>query len=213
MNFLLVRLLWFVTLAALVLSFQIEVLESIEPAEIPASVRESVRLQTIPASAVITAVPALPPGECERVEWTERVLLRLEKAEKKEIDPWLRDDIRIAWITTRWSQNGVPDWSLHADQTPYAAATWQVLHCAPSEVWPRIVAARKTKLGSEYSRWYDANDNPQKGANVIPEAAVVSARARRASDGTGVGPNPQKKPCVGVGLPPKSESGRKQALL
>src|SRR5437899_11989966 len=46
-----------------------------------------------------TTYAALPPGSTASVELTERVLARLEKAERKESDPWLRDDIRIAWIT------------------------------------------------------------------------------------------------------------------
>jgi hypothetical protein len=90
-------------------------------------------------------------------DWTERVLDYLKKAEAKEIDPWLRDDIRIAWITTHWSQRGVPEWSWHRDQPPYVAATWQVLHCPPDEVWPRIVARRQAMLGAEYADFFPAD--------------------------------------------------------
>lgn len=181
MNFLLVRLvLWLITLAVFPIpvalvpySFQVEVLGSIQPAGIPPSVTESASLQTLHAFPVITAVPALPPGECERVEWTERVLVYLEQAEKKEIDPWLRDDYRIAWITTKWSQHGVPDWAWHRNSPPYTAATYQVLNCLPDEVWPRIVAKRKEKLGSEYARFYDAGDNR------LPEVAPVMVAGKK----------------------------------
>ena len=89
----------------------------------------------------------------------ERVLVYLEKAETKETDPWLRDDIRIAWITVLWSRDGVPDWSLHCDTSPHTAATWQVLHCHPDQVWPRIVARRELQLGPEYSNLYDSDGN------------------------------------------------------
>jgi hypothetical protein len=159
MNFLLVRLvLWFVTLAVFPVpvtlvprSFEVEVLQRI-------------------------TLAALPPSlESERtsVELTERVLVHLEKAENQEIDPWLRDDIRIAWITAKWSQHGVPDWSLHGDQAPYVAATWQVLHCHPDQVWPRLVAQRKEKLGLRYEQVWGEGSPPRK--------PVESVRLRAAS--------------------------------
>jgi hypothetical protein len=56
-----------------------------------------------------TFAAALPSESEQQVNRTENVLLYLEKAEKKEIDPWLRDDYRIAWITAKWAQYGVPD--------------------------------------------------------------------------------------------------------
>lgn len=96
-------------------------------------------------------LPAALPQEPERVNLTERVLTHLEKAEKKEIDPWYRDDIRIAWITTLWAQNGVPDWSFHRQSPPHVAATYQVLGCHPDQVWARILAQRQAKLGDLYS--------------------------------------------------------------
>ena len=148
MNFLLVRLLvWFISLAvfpipATVLSrsFQLEVLQRIT-------------LDALPQER------ALVETEQER---TERVLAYLEQAGKKEIDPWLRDDIRIAWITAKWSQHGVPEWSWRKDSSAYVAATYQVLNCHPDEVWPRIVAARKAKLGAAYEEVWGAHSVPKK---------------------------------------------------
>jgi hypothetical protein len=139
MNFVLIRLVvWFVTLAVFPVpvtlfaqSFQIEVLQR------------------------ITFAAALPPRSAPSVDLAERVLVYLEKAEKKEIDPWLRDDIRIAWITVSWAQRGVPEWSWHRDSSPHVAATYQVLRCHPDQVWPRIVALRKVNLGSMYSLMFD----------------------------------------------------------
>lgn len=106
---------------------------------------------------------ALPPG-APSVEWTERVLLQLEKAGQKEIDPWYRDDLRIAWITTRWTQSGVPEWSWHRDSSPYVAATYQVLRCSPEEVWPRIIAQRKAQMGPCYEQFWGVELPPKKPA-------------------------------------------------
>ena len=99
---------------------------------------------------------------CVEVNLAERVLAYLEQEEKREIDPWLRDDIRIAWITTHWSQRGVPDWSWRRHEAPYVAATYQVLRCHPDEVWPRIVAQRKAKLGAMYEQVWGEASSPKK---------------------------------------------------
>ena len=151
MNFLAIRfVLWFFTLAVFPVpvtlwarSFQVEVLERI-------------------------TLAALPPQErTVGVERTARILLHLERAEKKEIDPWLRDDIRIAWITTRWSQHGIPSWSLHGYATPYVAATWQVLNCHPDQVWPNILAAREAKLGPLHDQFWGTGSSPRKPVRSV----------------------------------------------
>lgn len=160
MNFLCVRLvLWFFTLAAFPIpaalvpwSFQVEVLQR------------------------ITLAAALPPG-APHVELSERVLVYLERAEKKEIDPWRRDDYRIAWITTLWSHKGVPDWSWHKGSSPYAAATYQVLQCLPDEVWPRLLAERREKLGPLYEQVWGAELAPRKPVQSVK--SVTAARMRR----------------------------------
>ena len=100
--------------------------------------------------------------------WTERVLEYLESAQKKEIDPWLRDDLRISWITALWAVEGVPEWAWHADRGPHAAATFQVLGCLPDEVWPHIVAARHAKLGSLYATIWGAEvSSPRKPVQSV----------------------------------------------
>jgi hypothetical protein len=150
MNCLVTRfVLWLVCLAVFPLpinfwgrSFQIEVLERI----------------TLAAPAAREC--AEPP--CVETDLADRVLAYLEQEEKREIDPWLRDDIRIAWITTRWSQHGVPDWSWHRHSSPYVAATYQVLRCHPDEVWPRIEAQRKAKLGAMYEQVWGEASSPKK---------------------------------------------------
>ena len=162
MNIFAVRLvLWFVTLALfpipaslLAQSFQVEVLQRITLAALPPSL-ESER-----------------PG----VEWTERILLRLEASEKKEIDPWLRDDIRIAWITTHWSQHGIPSWSLHGYATPYVAATWQVLHCHPEQVWPRLLEQREAKLGALHETIWGKASSPRKPVQSVKLDAAARKR-------------------------------------
>jgi hypothetical protein len=115
------------------------------------------------------------------LERTERILAYLETAEKQEIDPWLRDDLRIAWITTDWSQRGVPEWNWRRDSPPFVAATYQVLNCHPDQVWPRIVAKRKETLGHEYSRFYDANDQAIFISSVKKPCASERRRTRRKS--------------------------------
>lgn len=158
MNFMLVRLvLWFVTLAIfpiplplLAQSFQVEVLQRI----------------------TLAALPQERALEMSR-ELTERVLVRLEQAEKKEIDPWYRDDIRIAWITARWSQHGIPVWSLHGDATPHVAATYQVLHCHPEQVWPHIVAERKAKLGPLNETIWGTASSPRKPVQSVKLGAAA----------------------------------------
>ena len=99
--------------------------------------------------------------------WTERVLEYLESAQKKEIDPWLRDDYRIAWITTSWALEGVPEWAWHADRGPHAAATFQVLGCLPDQVWPFIVSARHAKLGSLYATIWGEQSSPRKPVQSV----------------------------------------------
>jgi hypothetical protein len=70
----------------------------------------------------------------------ERVLVRLQQSEVKEIDPWMRDDIRIAWIATLEASRG--------NQQPNIDATYRVLGLHPDKVWPAICARRAALLGS-----------------------------------------------------------------
>jgi hypothetical protein len=70
---------------------------------------------------------ALPPGAQLHADLAERVLLYLEKCEQKEPDAWLRDDIRIAWITHR------------------------VLGLHPDKVWPAIIDRHLAILGEKFA--------------------------------------------------------------
>src|ERR1700723_2574035 len=133
MNCLLTRfVLWLLTLAVF---------------PIPATqVPRSFEIEVLQQRITLDALPQERP-----LEQTERVLAYLETTGKNEIDPWLRDDLRIAWITAKWSQHGVPEWAWHRYSPAHSAATYQVLNCLPDEVWPRILAKRKSQLGSLYS--------------------------------------------------------------
>lgn len=77
--------------------------------------------------------------ERRRVQFVDRVLHRLETAERRESDPWLRDDIRIAWITTLYASQG--------NSQPHIDATYRVLGVHPDNVWPAICARRAALLG------------------------------------------------------------------
>jgi hypothetical protein len=75
---------------------------------------------------------------------TEHVLAHLERAELKECDPWLRDDLRIAWITVLYAAQGNPQ--AHID------ASYNVLGIHPDKVWPAIEARRAALLGKPHPR-------------------------------------------------------------
>ncbi len=107
-----------------------------------------------------TVVVALPPEsephsvqepQLDPAEISQGVLQYLEKAERKETDPWLRDDLRIAWLTALYASRGEP-W-------PHVLATEKILGLHPEKVWHAIVARRKAQLGSEYRLWYDEAGN------------------------------------------------------
>jgi hypothetical protein len=98
---------------------------------------------------------------------SERVLAYLELCENKEIDPWLRDDIRIAWITVLYAASG--------NQQPHIDASYRVLGCHPLDVWTRIVARRQAVLGGEYSKFFGAVLSPRKPAASVPLGSATQA--------------------------------------
>lgn len=63
--------------------------------------------------------------------FSQRVLVRLAQAESTEPDVWLRDDIRIAWITVLNCANHKP--------TPWEWAFNTVIGGHPSKVIPQLV--------------------------------------------------------------------------
>lgn len=71
---------------------------------------------------------------------SERVLAYLASAERSEDDVWLRDDIRIAWITVLYAANGYSE--------PAVSATYQVLGLHPNKVYAAILERDRAILGT-----------------------------------------------------------------
>jgi len=146
----------------------------------------------------VTTFPALPPER--HLDLAERVLVRLEAAEHKESDVWLRDDIRIAWITTLYASRGNPQ--------PHIDATYKVLGIHPDKVWPAICARRAAILGSESP----CGETSQSTAHAPVEASYkVSTLPQCASSGQTASTERTR----GFGMPEplagnSSGSGRKQ---
>jgi hypothetical protein len=80
------------------------------------------------------------------LELTARVLMRLEESEAHEVDPHLRDDIRIAWITVLHAARGLRE--------PHVAATYAVLGMHPDKVWSAIEQRRRIALGRDYEKFF-----------------------------------------------------------
>ena len=110
-----------------------------------------------------------PPGGAELDHFVGRVLLRLEKAEKEESNPHLRDDVRIAWVTCLYAARNEPK--------PHERATLAVLGILPDQVWPKILANRQARLGTEFSRWYEADGSPL--ADKKPPVPASSKSSQR----------------------------------
>jgi hypothetical protein len=107
-----------------------------------------------------TTYAALPAERCMTL--AERTLARLEKAEAKEPDPWLRDDIRIAWITILEASRG--------NSQPHIDATYRVLGKHPDQVWPAILANREALLGRNFGLiGADAPPTFQRANNLVDE--------------------------------------------
>lgn len=112
------------------------------------------------------------PQERGGVDLSERVLASLETSEKTEINPWFRDDIRVAWVTVLYAWRGDC-----VECSPHVAATYRVLGCHPDQVWPRIVARRRATLGAEYELWFGAEaSSPKK-----PSTSERNPRWRKAA--------------------------------
>lgn len=164
--------LWLLTLALFPIppqcwpqSFQVEVLHCYEIGKSSGALQRSAD-----SSCSLFRAAAHPetggPETLAEVDATGHVLAYLEKAERKESDPWLRDDIRIAWITTLYASQGNPQ--------PHIDATYRVLGLHPDQVWPAICARRERMLGVEYANFFPQASSPKK-----PCASVRDARGRR----------------------------------
>ena len=117
---------------------------------------------------------ALPPGSTASVELSERVLARLEKAERQESDPWLRDDIRIAWISVLEASRGNPQ--------PHVDDTYRVLGIHPDKVWPAILARREALLGKNFGLiGADGPPTSQTASNQVGELSPINTPPKKSS--------------------------------
>lgn len=135
------------------------------------------------------AAAALPPGNGGLRTLAERspvegIVRYLETAERKESNRSFQADYRIALLTTSWCGMGIPVWCDHRE-SPFDAAVWTVLKCAPDHVWPNIVQQRRNALGPAYSHFYDADGNAKSDPdleailNSSPKKPVQSVRDPR----------------------------------
>lgn len=127
---------------------------------------------------------ALPPESARALQLTGRVLLRLEQAEARELNPHLRDDLRIAWVTTLLAARE------HAD--PHVNASYKILGLHPDQVAAAHEARRRAKLGNHYSSFYDEAGNlrPEDLAKLFaggssPKKPVQSVRLPRSEEREG----------------------------
>jgi hypothetical protein len=72
---------------------------------------------------------------------SSRILSRLAEAEAHELNPWLRDDLRIARLTVAYAAS---DEAVLC--SPHVLASYRVLGLHPEKVWPAI-QARRLALG------------------------------------------------------------------
>ena len=92
------------------------------------------------------------PAIREPKGWQERIQLRLWDAEMHEENCHFKTDYRQAFVCVSLAFRG--------NAEPFASSSYALHGCHPDQVWPRIVANRKDKLGPEYSRRYGPDDMP-----------------------------------------------------
>jgi len=113
---------------------------------------------------------------CPLGKLSSRVMARLEQQEayaRKET-PEFKEDIRQAWVTVSYAARG--------KQNPFAQASLTMYGILQDEVWPRIVAQRRAKLGRDYNLWYGSEDNLQpdphnRRLGLFPWPATLPAKA------------------------------------
>ena len=75
----------------------------------------------------------------EGARLTNSILAYLASCEAGEYNPWVRDDLRISWITVLYASNGNP--------IPHIEATYRVLGLHPDKVYQAILDRREALLG------------------------------------------------------------------
>ena len=76
-----------------------------------------------------------------------RILDRLWEAERSEPDIWFRQDYRQAFICVSLASRCEPQ--------PFITSSYRIYGSHPDDVWPKIMANRKARLGKEFLDWYD----------------------------------------------------------
>ncbi len=102
-----------------------------------------------------------------------RILARLMEAERHEVNPHYRDDLRIARLTVAYAAEGECRLC-----SPQVAATYMVLGLHPDKVWPAMVARQKAQWGEAYGRWFD-QDGVRLAEVFAPKKPPQSVRFAR----------------------------------
>jgi len=105
-----------------------------------------------------------------------RILDRLQKAELSEPDIWYRQDYRQAFICVSLASRCEPQ--------PFITSSYRIYGSHPDDVWRKIMANRKARLGKEFADWYDAAglrkpDIPQKKPSIYIDEQAERATAER----------------------------------
>lgn len=77
-------------------------------------------------------------------------LAYLQRAELHEADPWLRDDIRQAWIALSTFERGQhPSFA-----SAWVAASYRMYGLHPAKLFAAVCERRRALLGKDYARFY-----------------------------------------------------------
>lgn len=107
----------------------------------------------------------------------EDILDYLRSAENAELDPWICDDLRIAWLTVLYAAQNYPH--------PFVAAEYKVLGCHPDRLQELLTERRKALLGRLYNDFYPTTEappkKPPKSERLSGVLAVESSRRQSRS--------------------------------
>lgn len=103
----------------------------------------------------------------------EGILRHLETAEAAEPDPWLRDDLRIAWLTVLYANRGYSE--------PFVSAFYRVLGIHPDRLPAAIEARRRAQLGRLYDLVTGSSSLPPKKPSVSVRSIPAPATKHKTS--------------------------------
>jgi hypothetical protein len=105
----------------------------------------------------LALVPPREPPKCP----SDRVLAYLLRAEGREGDPSLCQDVRQAWIVVFLAARDEPQ--------PFLTSSYICYGTHPDLLFAKLTATRQSKLGKEYDRWFDAAGNLKRAWLEIPD--------------------------------------------